>query len=501
MKRNRFFIVILMAFIAVVALTACDHLQHNYTWKYNDEYHYKECSCGERTNREKHRYNNYDYDDTYHWAICVCGKTQSREKHEFSIPVYDEGYHWRECSCGLRIDLEQHNISTQFSADRTRHWHSCECGYITDESEHVMEEEIIKEPSCTEEGSCKYTCAVCNNVYYDAIEKLPHVYGVNVTQCKICSQPRPKYVIEDQYIYFGEYPQTRVTDTALIDKLNSLEGELPNVDDEGSWHDYGYYIKDNVQSYMWYKDVEYSYSRYRAVYFTQYRPSNTNYESGTENSYQDDNGYFINNVYWFKYEPVKWRILTRDNDKALIMCDIIIDTQAFQSNYYIDGYIYYTGSIDDEHRVYANNYVHSSIRQWLNESFYNQIFDEFDKESVLRTEIDNLAVGGVSGYDDVPTQDNVFLLGNSECIKEEYGFNFLSGISESRQMKTSDYSKAMGIFTESKDANLIGNAWWMTRSPIQMSSAIRGVNQYGMSSADYPIMMLGGVVPVVTLNL
>ena len=133
------------------------------------------------------------------------------------------------------------------------------------------------------------------------------------------------------YIYFGTYPQTCVTDDETQSVLTALAGELPEEGDEskGGWTSYGYYIKNSLSHYMWYIDLGYNGEKYRGVYFTKSRPLWIALDSNSGNSYQGENGYETSTVYWFKYDPIKWKIIREENGEALILCELIIDSQDY----------------------------------------------------------------------------------------------------------------------------------------------------------------------------
>ena len=78
--------------------------------------------------------------------------------------------------------------------------------------------------------------------------------------------------------------------------------------------------------YMLYCDVVYGTEKFRGVTFTTYRPSTTGYKttSHTDYSYQYENGYICGNVYWFKYEPLQWRVI--NSQTGLVISEIIIDS-------------------------------------------------------------------------------------------------------------------------------------------------------------------------------
>lgn len=204
-------------------------------------------------------------------------------------------------------------------------------------------------------------------------------------------------------IEFGSYPQSKVTDSSLVSALNKASKK---------WVSYGYYSGDGSYgsmkpgNWMEYADFTYNGTKYRAVTFSQYRPYWTIDASSSGNSYQDDNGYTTNNVYYFKYEPLKWRVL--DPSTGLVLCESVIDSRAYSNTIYSDNSSCWN---DAEHTHYANDYTTSSIRAWLNDDFYNTAFSPSQKASILTSKLDNKASCiDCSEYDSKTTYDKVFLL-------------------------------------------------------------------------------------------
>ena len=132
-------------------------------------------------------------------------------------------------------------------------------------------------------------------------------------------------------IEYGSYPQTRVKDKALISKLNGLSKKwisYKNYSGTDSWSD----GKMKAGDFMKYADVTYNGVKYRGVTFTQYLPWYTSLSCSKDNSYQDENGYTLNTTYWFKYEPIKWRVL--DPANGLVMSVKLIDGRAYNNTIY-----------------------------------------------------------------------------------------------------------------------------------------------------------------------
>ena len=309
------------------------------------------------------------------------------------------------------------------------------------------------------------------------------------------------YTRDGDKITFGSYPQSEVTDTTLISTLNTKAGTLPTSSDLQAWTSYGYYISGNVSNFMWYIDVEEGGEKYRGVYFTSYRPYYTTHSSSASNSYQDNNGYTTRTVYWFKYEPISWTILSENttDGTALILCDMIIDSQ----EYYITDSG--TRTIDGK-TVYPNNYAHSTIRKWLNETFYNTAFSELQQQIILTTTVDNSAAStgySSNSYVCENTQDKVFLLSYQDVINSNYGFSSdYSEYDTARQKKTTDYAQAQGAYT-STSTDYVGNGCWWLRSPSYYSSYYaRGVDSDGDANGDGSVNFTGlGVVPALQIRL
>ncbi len=201
-------------------------------------------------------------------------------------------------------------------------------------------------------------------------------------------------------IEIGSYPQSEVTNRLLISRLNELPLE---------WISYEYYSGDGTHgsmsagNWMKYADVEYEGEKYRAVYFEKYRPPhsvNKNPGAG-DGAYQYTNGYFVNNIYWFKYEPIEWYVLKAD--EGLLISKSILDAQYYSNESYLSGGY---GTFNSPEFTYlTNDYITSSLCKWLNNSFFNCAFENNKNvtsiDLLIRKEAENLTdtVRGANGTD------------------------------------------------------------------------------------------------------
>lgn len=293
-------------------------------------------------------------------------------------------------------------------------------------------------------------------------------------------------------IQFGSYPQTKVTDEAIVAELNALAPEWD------SWISYGYYsglgdpnseLYDEISEacgtivqgdWMKYVDIAYNGETYRGIRLSQYRPSGTLLIPSE--TYQADNGYYINVVYWFKYEPISWKIL--DPETGLVISELLIDAQPFNNEVY---YYKATDAVldtyfnDSNHTYYANNYEVSSVRQWLNNEFYITAFKDSEKEKIKISTIAN----GDNDYPCNSTNDKVFLLGY-ELENTSYN-SVINSLT-----KGSDYAKAQGLYVfepfiiggEIIHPELAGYSPWHLRLP--------GVNSKVNASSDVTLGFTSG---------
>ncbi len=263
-----------------------------------------------------------------------------------------------------------------------------------------------------------------------------------------------EYSVGD-FVFFGSYPQNRVTDEGLVSALNELAGALPQDGSNGDWTSYKYYssLSDNDKDYTWYQDLAYQGKLYRGVYFTQYRLFSTDeIEVTKETSHQAVNNYHPMKVYWFEFSPLKWRVWKVLDDKIWLVVDKIVDSQAFSDV------------------VWTHEYGECTLRTWLNGEFLNTAFREDERETISLERIDNSFEGDGSSQDPSEyTFDYVHLLREDEVL--DVALN-------ERQKPASDYAKCQGV--KVNEAN--GSADWWLRTPdyyIDMYALIVSAYLYG----------------------
>ena len=223
----------------------------------------------------------------------------------------------------------------------------------------------------------------------------------------------------------------------------------------------------------------------------------------SETLYLGTDGYMYEalNGYYYRYEPIKWKVLNNTNGTFLLISDLILDTQCYyNSTSDRFGATDYQGNSTSS-TVYANNYKYSDIRTFLNTTFINQAFTSVEQDRIKTTTVDNSVSS--TGYDSndyacEDTQDKIFLLSRSEVTNSSYGFSSDSD----RYAKGTDYAKARGLYVyTTKGSDCRGNSWWWLRSSDNRDSfSARGVDYDGGIDYNYGSRSYGGVRPALKIS-
>ena len=106
-------------------------------------------------------------------------------------------------------------------------------------------------------------------------------------------------------------------------------------------------------------------------------------------------------------EDIQWKVITVEGNRALLVSEKILDCKPYNT-------------------VYTNTtWEKSSIRSWLNNSFYNNAFTDDEKRLILETDIKPEKDTIYDTYGDLgnATQDHVFLLSRNEMNKYNIKYN------------------------------------------------------------------------------
>ena len=282
-------------------------------------------------------------------------------------------------------------------------------------------------------------------------------------------------------VYFGKYPQSEITskDGSIYNTLKNATGWDEN------------------------NDIMIGKTKYRRL-----KGEDATYATSDSSSYYNWNDSY-KTYHYFKYQPIKWRVLNRNGNDALLLADVALDDQKYNTNY--EYVTWETSSM----RSWLNGYgasVNKPKIDYSKKNFINFAFTSTQRNAIKTTSIvnDNNIMYGTAGGKN--TSDKVFLLSESEVYNTDTaaGYGFVKDCdtdNEARGSLCSTYAYAMGTWrgysTDTDYTRYNGNIHWWLRSPGYDSNYAAVVNSYGWvhRSGSYVYDYDDGVRPALHLNL
>ncbi len=243
-----------------------------------------------------------------------------------------------------------------------------------------------------------------------------------------------------KYVYFGSYPQTEVTKSALATEI------------AGAAYDANH-------------DAWVNGKKYRRV-----QRSDANYDA-----------YFGDGEYrYFRWERIRWRVLKDDGNTLYMMADRALDCKDYHDEYV------------------SVTWEESTLSKWLNQDFYETAFSKKEQNAVVLLPY----VKDLEGQ--AQRNCRVGLLSAKEVTDPAYGFCEKSGVwSVSRWIQASDYAHAMGVYAYG-DSYTGGNEncfWWLRTQGGDEKRAL-SVHNYGYlgGNGDYVDDNNNACAPVVRID-
>ena len=283
-------------------------------------------------------------------------------------------------------------------------------------------------------------------------------------------------------VYFGSYPQSEITskDGSIYNALKNATGWDEN------------------------NDITIGRTKYRRLK----GEDATHYSSNEEGQYNWNGNY--KTYHYFKYEPIKWRVLNRNGNDAFLLADVALDDQKYNTNYEDVDVTWETSSM----RSWLNGYgasVNQSKTDYSKKNFINSAFTSTQKNAIKTTSVvnnNNINYGTTGGNN---TSDQVFLLSTSEVYNTDtaagYGFVKNNIDDEARRSRCSTYAHAMGTWryydTDAEYTKYNGNVYWRLRSSSWCSASYvdYGYGLFEYIDVDEPSFSLCGMRPALHLNL
>lgn len=166
-------------------------------------------------------------------------------------------------------------------------------------------------------------------------------------------------------------------------------------------------------------------------------------------------------------EPIIWIVLEEKDGKLLLISTYILDYQDFNDTTIARGI----------------SWENCSLREWLNNDFYNSAFSETEKQMILTTEVQDY------NSDNVPcgtTADKVFLLNKDQA------FSYFSN-DEDRATRSTAYARSQKSY--------VTNSYWLINSYDSTDLYKYLINSEGRNENNPRVNESEGIRPVIWVSV
>lgn len=244
-------------------------------------------------------------------------------------------------------------------------------------------------------------------------------------------------------IYFGSYPQGEITESTDRDTYQTLQSSK-------DWNADGTLTIDG--------------NKYKRLQKEDSTSTGTSYHWIDENTY-----------HYFKFEPIKWRVMDVTNTSASLISDVALDTQKY----------------NQEARDVSWNT--SSLRSWLNgyDGSKNQSKTDYRSHNFLDTAFESNEKNIL-----ISTKNDKVTILSEDDLKNNTGYGFSN--KDRRTCKASAYAQAMGAHLDS-----FGVCNWWTSANGNSNLTTKYIQQSGeIYTKGYSVAYAGNSVRVaVTIDL
>lgn len=270
---------------------------------------------------------------------------------------------------------------------------------------------------------------------------------------------------EGTYYYFGDWPQAQVDNPPV------------NEEDGPAYNDW--YIGDDGNFYA------------KAV------------AKGESNYDYQNYGFTSGKTYWFKVQPIRWRMLTNNYNgtgKALLLSESILTDQPWSVLTDSDWY-YSSGTL----RAKNKKYKYSNIRAYLNGSYEADDEKEHvhEGQGLLQKAFTSNAQNriAITLLNDSEVEDKIFLLSRDEVLMSDFGFStYQYENDKARRRLRAAYAHATRTTFSEMNYTL---HWYLRDELDSYPTYVCGHNGYGpVSPTDYNYPSYSrGIVPALCVEL
>lgn len=210
--------------------------------------------------------------------------------------------------------------------------------------------------------------------------------------------------------------------------------------------------------------------------------------------------------HYFRYEPIKWRVIEVNGDVVTLMSDRMLDCAPYHA---AAEDVYWEGCTM---RSFLNGYGADANQAGISfadrptDSFFGRAFTDAEKQAVVRGDVrnpDNYYFGTACGAD---TADAVYIMDEEEIFSTDqatrHGFAPTDGVADpARQFRPTLYAMARGAWYSPVEDNA-GNGFWLLRTMGYTPSNVNYVCDYGYiyNRGTFVTCNDAGIVPVIRVD-
>ena len=297
-------------------------------------------------------------------------------------------------------------------------------------------------------------------------------------------------VTEWSCITFGSYPQAEIVPapSSAVDAYAADEGSFV-VDpvlygqlEQASWID---------------NETEMNGVRYLRLN----RSGAVSSAANRKGQYRWEDGY---EWHYFRFDPIRWRVIALEGENALLMADRLLDCQPFHTD---------PGPV---------GWADSTVRSWLNglsgeentagidyggKGFVDMAFSATERKALVLSHVvtrANARYGTDCGSD---TDDYVFLLSNDEVFGTDeaarHGFYPFNGKDDpAKRFRSTMYAKCRGSWWSSVNGYM-GNSFWFMRTNGYNRASVSYICDFGYIYQRGTVASCGdsGILPALRIRL
>ncbi|MGX8729279.1 MAG: DUF6273 domain-containing protein, partial [Lachnospiraceae bacterium] len=290
-------------------------------------------------------------------------------------------------------------------------------------------------------------------------------------------------------VYFGEYPTAEVVGTTFssVDDYALEEGDV--ICDAS--------LYEKLKSAEWKADeAVLDGARYRRLWAPSDAHARAQHYVWEEGS-----------CHYFKYEPIKWRVLQVAAGTMTLIADRMPDCAPYNT---FAGDVYWESCTL---RSFLNGYgkdenlAGEDYSANAGDSFLGTAFDENERAALVKGRVENPKNYYFGTYSGEATWDYVYLPDEQEIFLTELalrqGFAKSDGIADcARRFRPTLYAMARGAWYSPVETNL-GNGFWLLRTTGYTPSNVNYVCDFGCvyNRGTYVNVSDAGILPLIRVNL